>query len=386
VGIFRNYLKSIKQSTLVTLLSLLSSDWVTDWSNTELTATLINGSRISFFGCDDPDRIGSVELSYAFIDEVHEISDEAYTMIRGRLSLDPKVWQPYANSPYLTNIRQLICAANPKSKSHHLYKRFFTDRDSHKVYYGNTLENHYLPTDYVDNLISAYARPGVSVSEVREKMAIADRENRLSAIAALLNSHGRRNLLGLWGSSDQQWYPDYELAVVSECPSQFEYVIAGIDWGYNHPRYLKIGLSNGKWFTFDYWSPSKITPDDFVAGVAERSDKVDYTYVPHDQPGLTRQLKRLVPRVRKGKMAVLPGISAIASNLGKSLFFVAKGEDYPIFESEMTGYERKLDSQSGEPLDVPNKVNDHFPDSCRIAFYTHLSKSRDSDHDEIDHD
>jgi hypothetical protein len=84
-------------------------------------------------------------------------------------------------------------------------------------------------------------------------------------------------------------------------------------------------------------------------------------------------------------MAVLPGISAIASNLGKSLFFVAKGEDYPVFESEMTGYERKLDSRSGEPLDVPNKINDHFPDSCRIAFYTHISKSRDSE-DELDFD
>jgi len=383
VGVFRNYLKSIKQSTLVTLLSLVNPRWVKDWSNTELCLTLVNGSRISLFGCDDPDRIGSVELSFAFIDEVHEITDEAYTMIRGRLSLQPDVWEPYRNSPYIVKVRQLVCSANPKSKNHHLYQRFFSDRDNHKVYFGNTLENHYLPKDYVENLISAYSRPGVTLGEVKAKLAVRDRELRLTELANLFNSHGRRNLLGLWGSSDQQWYPDFEVAIVDSSYSEFDYVIAGIDWGYNHPRLIKVGLHDDRWYTYEYYSPSKITPDEFIAEVGERLGDVDYVYVPPDQPGLTRQLKRLFPRVRKAKNAVLPGISAVASAMGKTLFFIRQdNEHWYTFESEMVGYERKVDSKTGEVTDAPVKVDDHYCDALRYCFYTHMSKSRASDDDD----
>lgn len=387
VGIFRNYLKSIKQSTLITLLSLTDPNLVADWSNSELILTLVNGSRISFFGCDDPDRMGSVELSFGFIDEVHEISDESYTMIRGRLSLQPPVWEPYRDSPYVATVRQLICAANPKAKNHHLYQRFWGGRAGHKVYFGNTLENHYLPKDYVANLVSSYTRPGVTLEQVNKLMENPDRDMRLADLANLFNSHGRRNLLGLWGSSDQQWYPDFELAIVDKLPAHFEYIIAGIDWGYNDPRFCKIGLSDGKWYTFGYWAPAKLTPDDFIAGVAERMAGTNFCYAPPDQPGLIRQLKRLVPRIRKAKNAVLPGISAVASAMGKTLFFYADGSnDWLICQDEFIGYERKIDSKTGEITDTPNKIQDHMPDCVRYAFYSHIVRSRSHSTESYDDD
>ncbi|MEM0337966.1 MAG: phage terminase large subunit [Candidatus Caldarchaeum sp.] len=384
VGIFRNYLKSLKQSTLLTTLSLLSPDWVSDWSNTEFVATLINGSRISFFGCDDPDRIGSVELSLAFIDEAHEVDEEAVGMIRGRLSLPVSPWSPYANCRYLSNVRQLILAVNPKAKTHHLYERFFTDRDGHKVYFGNTFENTYLPPDYLSSLIATYKRPGVSGTDIDQALSLlsTDRAIALDKLAGLFNSEGRRNLLGLWGSSDLQWYPDLESAIVDKAPTQFEHTIAGVDWGYNNPRYLRIGLSNGRWYTHGYWSPEKLTPDEFIRGVIERSQDVDRLYLPTDQPGLIKQLRREFKRTRRAKMAVLPGISAISSALGKSLFCVSEPTKYwELFHAEMAGYERRQD-RSGEILDAPNKVADHYPDALRYAWYSHTLRQRESEEEE----
>lgn len=322
-----------------------------------------------------------MELSFAFIDEAHEVEEEAIGMIRGRLSLPLKPWEPYKNSKYLSNVRQLILAVNPKAKTHHLYDRFFGDREGHKVYFGNTFDNHYLPSDYLSSLIATYARPGITLEEIKANLDLlgTDRAIALERLANFFNAQGKRNLLGLWGSSDLQWYPDFESAIVSNLThfDRFEHVIAGVDWGFNNPRYLKIGLLNGRWYCHDYFAPEKITPNEFIQAIVERSNNVDHLYLPTDQPGLIKQLRRDFKRTRRAKMPVLPGISSVASALGKTLFCITEPDNpaWDLFVSELSGYERKQD-RSGEITDVPNKVADHFPDALRYAWYSHTLRSR----------
>lgn len=86
VGIFRQHLASLRRSTLGSVLELLHPSWIGDWSNTQLECRLKNGSSIAFIGADYSDRLGSIELSMAFIDEAHELSEESLGMIQGRLS------------------------------------------------------------------------------------------------------------------------------------------------------------------------------------------------------------------------------------------------------------------------------------------------------------
>lgn len=103
--------------------------------------TLVNGSEILFIGLDKDTKIGSLELGWAFVDEAIEVDEDIWIMLDGRLRLN--------TVPF----HQLMCATNPASTSHYLYKSFYESGDpEHEVVEANTLENPYLPDSYKSKL------------------------------------------------------------------------------------------------------------------------------------------------------------------------------------------------------------------------------------------
>lgn len=102
---------------------------------------LVNGSQILFLGIDDPERLGSLEVGWIFIDEAIELSEADYIMLQGRLRL--------SSVPF----RQLFMATNPSSNQHYLYKEFFESGSLDcEVVEANSLENPYNPVDYTRSL------------------------------------------------------------------------------------------------------------------------------------------------------------------------------------------------------------------------------------------
>ncbi|CBA17713.1 putative phage terminase large subunit [Acaryochloris phage A-HIS1] len=404
--VVRQHLKSVKKSTLLTVLAHVSPDWVANWDNGDLTLRFHNGSTIQFLGAADPDRIGSIEASMIVVDEAHEISEEAFGMLQGRLStklvlpenveeIDP-VFGEYAKAA--VNNNQIILACNPKSKSHWLYKNFIENpKPSHVCYQSNSIENVNLPENYLLNNLSAYVRDGKrfgidyltkAIREIRGGVKASDGLFLMPA----LNTQGQRNLLGQWVASeglifdvDERDHFVSPSAYQEETKGLTARFYGGIDWGFQNPRIVILEYYEeiDKYFVTKFWNISNGTPDDMIEEIARLTDEIDVErwFMPPDQPGLIKKAK-LHPsigssRVRKAKNAVLPGIDAVYTRFAhRELSIVNDGsEKAKLCWDEITGYEWKAD-RNGERKDEPVKERDHYPDAIRYAIYTLDRKRR----------
>lgn len=135
-AIIRKNFAHLRISTLVTWRrDVCPEAFEAKFDKNTSTVTLTNGSIIYFLGLDQAQKIGSLELGWAFVDEAIELTEDDWIMLLGRLRL-PSV-----------EFRQLFAATNPGPPNHFLYNRFFTRREG-LVVESNTLDNKFLPEDY----------------------------------------------------------------------------------------------------------------------------------------------------------------------------------------------------------------------------------------------
>lgn len=140
-GLFRKTARSLRPTTLDTFLRILPREYLLDHNKSEQLVTLRNGSRLFYFGLDDPDKIGSLELGFAGIDEAIETTLDDWMMLEGRVGRDGIVPPP----------GQLFAATNPGSPNHYLYDLFFT-KGLGRVVETRTIDNRLLPASYAARL------------------------------------------------------------------------------------------------------------------------------------------------------------------------------------------------------------------------------------------
>lgn len=397
-GVFRAKLKSLKQSTLRTVLELVHPSWVEDWSNTELELRFINGSVLTFLGCDFADRIGSIELSGAFIDEAHEVSLESYGMIVGRMSAPLVVdddnlqhfpqFRDYAESA--VESRQLYLACNPKGRNHWLYKDFIdpdTRLPGRTVYSSNTITNKNLPDSYLQQNLNQYARLGVTeeflqqaIQDIRAGQAAEDGMHLVPS----LTPFGQRNLLGLWVALEGAIFEiDRRQQETEEVPRDWGKPVrwyAGADFGYHHPRLVLCSYHEGnRLMVRDVWHDEKVDQLPLLGQLkkwdTELLGGLDTVYLPPDQPGIIDQARKVLgaSKVGKANNKVLSGIGSVQVALSRGVLKVlgseANKESLELFWAEMEGYTWKQD-RDGNWLDEPNKEDDHFPDALRYIVHS----------------
>ena len=152
----RKTLQSLKTSTLKTLLDgdgglppVLPEQLIEYSNKQDRIIRLTNGSEI-LYGNLDREQIKSMNLGWAAVDETTEVSEEDWNALKGRLRLDG------------VPVRQLFGSTNPDSDTSWLYNRFVSnpqvDRSGNKIgkmIFSSTLENTYLPKEYIDGLESS---------------------------------------------------------------------------------------------------------------------------------------------------------------------------------------------------------------------------------------
>lgn len=393
VGVFRQFQASLKISTMLTFLQLTHPSWVKDWSNSELTLTLKNNATVRFLGLDSSDKIGSIELTQALLDEAHEIDEESDTMVNGRLSGELKIPANFDGLPpdlqaYVkgtADLRQSLYACNPKSKGHRLYKNFIESPGEGRIaYMSNSLANPNLPASYLPSQLEQYLLDSQShdrawlLEQIRQ---VRDGEVDPSGVhlAPYLSVFGQRNLLGQWVSADGAiWNINPETHFTEEPMRDAVGVIAGVDFGFANPRIVLARYNQaGHYQTFGYWHEQQSTPGELVIKMTEFALQmpIDYIFVPPDQPGIIRELKLSLEQVgidtgivKGAKNSVLAGINSVASSLGKHELTFLKAP--MLFRNEMTGYEWKPGK------DEPLKVNDHYCDAIRYLVFSHKYRNR----------
>jgi len=129
-----------------------------------------NGSKVFFRTLDEVEKLRSLNLGWALVDQAEEIDEEIFLELNGRLRLwNPEkvaVWQKnnhdaltaalgFVPKPY----NQLIIVGNPSPKAWVRREFFENEGGKNKVYSASTLENQkYLPTEYIAELTARYSK------------------------------------------------------------------------------------------------------------------------------------------------------------------------------------------------------------------------------------
>ena len=212
VGIFRKTTADVKKTTLKTMLEqegdlppvLPKGSYVHRPSDS--TLRIHGGGEIVYFGFEDPEKIGSVSLTDALIDEGIELDEKQYVMVSGRCRVS------YTLPNGERNVNTIGTVTNPGAPTHFLYKRFYLDgHPKRRLIETNVEENYYLSDQT---------------------------RRRMSEYTGVLR---QRYYLGQWVAFEGQIYHMFDPTVhVCHKPNDFHFYVAGVDWGFSRPCAIRV--------------------------------------------------------------------------------------------------------------------------------------------------
>lgn len=140
----RKDLPELKSTTLKELLDLLPEQLITDHNKQERIIKLINGSEIYYMNLDDAreavEKIKSLNLGSVAIDQLEEIDENVFFALQGRLRRNE-------------SNRNFFATCNPAGHDW-LWERWKNNpQEGYELFEAITLENIYLPQDYVAELL-----------------------------------------------------------------------------------------------------------------------------------------------------------------------------------------------------------------------------------------
>ena len=382
--IARNTLVDLKATTMKTFFEVLDRRLIKKWNKTENLLTLINGHEIYFWGLDDIEKLKSLEIGFFWIDEVNEIDEIKFNILKGRLR----------NKRHKKRFG--IVTSNSEGKNW-TYKQFVTgkglrsakDLEKFFVVKAPSNENRHLPEDYLDVLNSytgdLYQRYVLASWNVFEGQIFPDFEREVHVIPWFKVpdtwikvgglDHGERNPTAFdWAAispaGDIYFYREYALpgeGVDKHVENLFranegdrlEYIVAD-------PSIKSVRGTSGRKVDTEYreeWEkvfkhkmPIRYANNDVNAGIARM-----HKYLRVDP-------KRLHP---------------ITKQLGAPRVFIM--DNCPILADEWEAYKWKKISTTSEndPEEKPRKKDDHNLDGARYIIMSRPDISIASVHRKI---
>ena len=136
----RKTFSSMRQTTMRTFFNMFpESAGAYRFNERDQIAHWDGGSKTYFVGCDEEERIKSLQADKVLVDQAEELKEHSWELLDTRCNAE-KV--PHA---------QMKAVCNPDHKGHWLYRYFFRDRMG-PVFKTRTLDNIFLPEDYIRRL------------------------------------------------------------------------------------------------------------------------------------------------------------------------------------------------------------------------------------------
>lgn len=350
-GLVRKHLRHLRATTIRTLLDgdgrtpplLPQGSYV--FHRSTMTISIIGGGEIVGLGLDDPQRLGSYNLTGCAIDEITELAESDWRMLQGcvRVSI--------AGLP-----NRIYAACNPAHPGHWVAREFGL-AGGHGPAVGCAAvrarpeDNPWLPADFIADL---RALPGVA---------------------------RRRYYEGAWVGSEGLVYDAWDRTVhVRDIPSdriRRTRVVIGVDDGYTHPFAAVRAVVHG--------------PDDaihvdaeFVRRGCSISEKIaavlslgglaaEAVVIDPSAADLSAEFQRAGMRTVPADHRVFDGIMRVQERLrvgpqGRPRLTVSPLCEHLVREIEC--YEWQTTRVAGRDVvtrDAPVKVNDHCLDALRYA-------------------
>jgi PBSX family phage terminase large subunit len=145
----RQTMVDLKATTMKTFFEVIDPRLIAKWNKSESLLTLINGHEIYFWGLDNIEKLKSLEIGLFWIDEVNEVAELTFNVLKGRLR----------NKHHKKRLG--ILTSNSEGKNW-TYKQFVlgkgvrtqADLDKYWIIKAPSNENTHLPDDYLDILNS----------------------------------------------------------------------------------------------------------------------------------------------------------------------------------------------------------------------------------------
>jgi phage terminase large subunit len=360
-AVCRKTAKSLKATTLLSLLEgdgeeppVLPRGSYTH-NKQESVIRIHGGGEIRYFGLDDPDKIGSYNVSGVAVDEVVETTEQDYTQLRGRIRLQAKIPQrlqgAFPGAKKLPN--QIYGACNPGPPSHYLAVRFglaggHQAAENCRALQTNTPENFFLDPDYIADL------------------------------ATLEGLAYRRFYLGEWAGSEGLVYDTWDREIhVRDREGPWARTIIACDDGYKNPMAAALmrADSDGRVHVEAGTYRSGLLMPNKVAVVRELAElagsRLEEVVVDPSAADLIAALDDAGFSTKKADNAVFDGIVRVQSALGVQDDGAPRLTVSPEFSDairEFETYEWKPNT-GGQPgyQDVPRKQDDHAMDAIRYG-------------------
>lgn len=323
--------KILQQSTLPKFRELVPSS-IAKFHEQDSYFEIVGGKGIIYVrSAEDPDTLEGMTLRSAWLDEAGNMKKRVWIIIQGRTAiLGGQVFM--TTSPYTMNW---------------LYHDVFKPgEDGHKdfgLFQWMSIQNPMFPK-------AEYQR----------------------AMTTMNATDFARRYKGLWRKREglvyQQWNP-ITMTFDGASPIPIKEVIAGVDWGYQHPAAIAvIGIGDKpSHVILDEWYKTKQTIQLMVDAAKELKARwgIKWFYADSARPEYIAEFNKNGLATIEGNKEIVPGINEVRLRIETGNLIVSKACKNTLEELEMYAYPEEFDSE--EPL----KQFDHMMDAIRYPMYTY---------------
>lgn len=336
-GLCRKHLVTLKATTLKTLLErdgklapVLPQGTYTH-NKSDKVIRIQGGGEIQYFGLDEPDKIGSYNLTGCGVDEAIELAEGDWRQIRGRCRV---VVDGLSN--------QVYGACNPGPPSHFLAERFglaegHKSKPNCRPIQTASADNHFLPPDY-----------------------LAD----LDTFTGLAKS---RYVEGKWVGSEGMVYDRWDrLTFVQEREGPWQRIIVGQDEGYTNPAVLLVvgEDSDGRLHVIREW----YKPRQLETAVIEEAKRLNDDYAP-EAFVVDPSAAKLRARMESENLYVVPAENDVFAGIQavqRRLVVAGDGDPRLTVDPSCENLIREFETYEWKTgKDQPRKENDHAADALR---------------------
>jgi PBSX family phage terminase large subunit len=323
----------LRDTTLREFLNIVPSEILKSYNKTEQHFVFLNGSEVIFRSFDDANKLKSLNLGFAAIEEMTDTTEEIFKMLRTRLR---QQGMPGC----------LFGATNPGTFGNYVYKYFIeTPIDNSEVIYSISADNSYLPAEYLKD-IETFKRTNPEYYE--------------------------RMVMGKWGSLEGIIYnfPMAQRIKPDKLPDRHKIGrwIAGLDFGFEHPTAMSIlGIRENTYYQYAELYQRKMSSSDIIKKVKEimLDYPIEIIYCDSSRPEIIEDLQREAIPAEPAIKDVFEGIMHVKGMIGNKQLLINQECTYTLREMDSYIWDSKNTIK-----EVPLKVNDDMADSIRYALYS----------------
>ena len=324
----------LRDTTMREFLNVVPPEMITGYNKATSHFTFWNGAEVIFRPFDDPTKLKSLNLGACGIEEMTDVSEDIFKMVRTRM-----------RQPAMPGV--VFGATNPGTFGNWVYRNFIEKPvPNSRVIYSRTTDNDYLPDAYLADL---------------EHMKESNPE------------YYRRMVEGMWGQLEGLVYAFPLDSRLASTPETYQRFIGGLDFGFTHPTAMVIfGVIDEKYYQVDEIYRHKMTSGDIINAIREKIQvyPMDVIYCDAARPEIIEDMRRAGIPAQAAVKDVFDGIMWVKTLIGSRRLYVHQACMFTLREYDSYIWDRK-----NEVKEVPVKVNDDCMDATRYALYSDMKRN-----------